>query len=334
MSTDPTALRSVALADRAPGDRPEPSITGRRSLGDRGFELAALLAGLSVLAILALIAVSTTKEAWPILSDRPGQFFFSTRWAPNDNHFGVLAFVYGSVVTSAVAIFLAVPVSIGVALFVTEIAPRWLRRPVVYMLDLLAVIPSVVFGLWGVLVLAKPAGRFYQHVSDALGGVPLLGSLFGGKASGVSFFTAGLILAIMILPIISSLTREVFATTPQAEKEAALALGATRWEMIRGAVFPHSKGGMVGAITLGLGRAMGETIAVALVIGSSAQVTSRLFSTGDSLPAVIANQFGEASGLARAALIGCGVVLFALTIVVNITATRLVQRSIRKSRGA
>jgi phosphate transport system permease protein len=204
----------------------------------------------------------------------------------------------------------------------------------VYVLDLLAVIPSVVFGLWGVLVLAPPAGRLYQNVSDVLGGVPLLGRLFGGTASGKSFFTAGLILAIMIVPIISSLTREVFATTPQNEKEAALGLGATRWEMIRGAVFPHSKGGMVGAITLGLGRAMGETIAVALVIGSSAQVTSRLFSTGDSLPAVIANQFGEASGLARAGLIGCGVVLFALTILVNISATRLVQRSIRKSRGA
>lgn len=310
------------------------SITGKRSNGDRIFAAVALLAGFSVLAILVLIAFSTTKEAWPIFRDRPGEFLFTKRWAPADDKYGALSFVYGTVVTSVIALFFAVPVSIGVALFVTEVAPPWLRKPVVYVMDILAVIPSVVFGLWGVLVLAKPAGTFYGHVADVLGPIPILGQLFKDPVSGKSFFTAGLILAVMIVPIISSLTREVFTTTPASEKEAALALGATRWEMIRGAVFPHSKGGVVGAVTLGLGRAMGETIAVALVIGSSAQVTARIFATGDSLPAVIANEFGEASGLKRSALIGCGVILFALTIVVNVAATTLVQRSIKKSRGA
>jgi len=313
---------------------PAAQITGRRSTADRVFAAIALVAGFSVLAILVLIAYSTTREAWPIFREKPAEFLFSRRWAPADGHYGALSFVYGTVVTSIVALVFAVPVSVGVALFVTELAPSWLRKPVVYVMDILAVIPSVVFGLWGILVLAKPAATVYQQVSSALDGIPVVGRLFAGPVSGSSFFTAGVILAIMIVPIISSLTREVFSTVPQHEKEAALALGATRWEMIRGAVFPHGKGGMVGAITLGLGRAMGETIAVALVIGSSAQITARLFATGDSLPAVIANEFGEASGLKRSALIGCGVVLFALTIVVNLSATAIVQRSIRRTRGS
>lgn len=330
-----SVLSPSGVPDAGPAPAgPAASITGKRSLGDRSFATLALLAGGSVLAILVLIAYSTTHEAWPIFRDRPAEFLFSTRWAPADDHYGALSFVFGTVVTAVIALVFAVPVAVGVALFVTEIAPRWLRKPVVYVMDILAVIPSVVFGLWGVLVLSEPAGRIYKSISGALDGVPVIGRVFASPVSGKSFFTAGLILAVMIVPIISSLTREVFSTTPTAEKEAALALGATRWEMIRGAVFPHSKGGMVGAITLGLGRAMGETIAVALVIGSSAQVTARIFATGDSLPAVIANEFGEASGLKRSALIGCGVVLFALTIAVNVVATTTVQRSIRKSRGA
>ena len=322
------------ISPPAPAPSTDVGITGKRSTPDRLFATLALLAGFSVLAVLVLIAFSTTKEAWPIFRDRPGQFLFTSRWAPESDKYGVLAFVYGTVVTSVVALAFAVPVSVGVALYVTEVAPAWLRKPVVYVMDILAVIPSVVFGLWGVLVVAKPAGTLYKHIADALGGVPVVGRLFANPVSGKSFFTAGLILGIMIVPIISSLTREVFSTTPAYEKEAALALGATRWEMIRGSVFPHSKGGMVGAITLGLGRAMGETIAAALVIGSSAQITARLFATGDSLPAVIANEFGEATGLKRSALIGCGVVLFALTIVVNVAATSIVQRSIRRTRGA
>ena len=162
----------------------------------------------------------------------------------------------------------------------------------------------------------------------------MIGGLFDGPVNGRAFFTAGLILAIMIVPIITSLTREVFDTTPVTEKEAAYGLGATRWEMIRGAVFPHSKGGIVGAVTLGLGRAMGETIAVALVIGSNPQITAKLFQPGYSMPSVIANEFGESSGLWQAALIGLGVELFALTILINLAANALVQRSIKRSRGA
>ena len=316
---------------------PTASLTGRRGLRDRAFAGLALLAGLSVLAILLLIAWSTTKEAWPILRTHAGQFFFTARWAPSADHYGSLALVYGTLLTSVIALVFAVPVSLGIALFTTELAPTWLRKPLVSVMDILAVIPSVVFGLWGVLVLKNPASRFYTHVAKVADHIPVVGrvfGLFGGKANGSSFFTAGLILAVMIVPIITSLTREVIATTPQNEKEAALGLGATRWEMIRGAVIPHSKGGIVGAVTLGLGRAMGETIAVALVIGASAQVTSHAFAPGYSLPSIIANEFGDADPLKRAALIACGVLLFVLTIVVNVVANTIVQRSIRRSRGA
>jgi phosphate transport system permease protein len=312
---------------------PEGDLRAKRAVGDRVFAVIALLAGLSVLAILVLIAYSTGREAWPIFQDKAAEFLFTTRWAPNEGKFGSLAFVFGTVVTSIIALVFAVPLSIGIALFVTEAAPRRLKRPIVYLLDLLAVVPSVVFGLWGILVLADPIKKFYDRVGDVLGPIPVIGKLFEGPASGRSFFTAGLILALMIVPIITSLTREVFDTTPPSEKEAAYALGATRWEMIRAAVFSHSKGGVVGAVTLGLGRAMGETIAAALVIGSNPQITAKLFSPGYSMPSVIANEFGEASGDWRAALIGLGVLLFLITIVVNLGARYLVERSIRKGRG-
>jgi phosphate transport system permease protein len=310
-----------------------PTLKGRRSLGDLSFAAIALVAGMSVLAILVLIAYSTTKEAWPIFQHDAAQFLFTSRWAPNEGKFGSLAFVFGTLVTSVIALVFAVPLSIGIALFVTEVAPSWLRRPIVSIMDLLAVVPSVVFGLWGVLVLAQPIATFYQHVSDVLAPVPIMGALFKGPVNGRSFFTAGIILALMIVPIITSLTREVFNTTPTTEKEAAYGLGATRWEMIRAAVFAHSKGGVVGAVTLGLGRAMGETIAAALVIGSNPRITAKLFSPGYSMPSVIANEFGEATGQWRAALVGLGLMLFVITIVVNLAARSIVNRSIRRSRG-
>ncbi len=202
-------------------------------------------------------------------------------------------------------------------------------------MDLLAAVPSVVYGLWGVLFVAPNITGVYDRISDVVGGWPVLGPLFGGGGgSGRSFMTAGLILALMVTPIITSVTREVLATVPQGEKDAALALGATRWEMIRGAVLPHSFGGMVGATMLGLGRAMGETIAIALTIGSSFQITSELFRTGSAMPAAIALEWGESSGLHRSALIGLGVVLFAATILVNSAARSVVVRAERRMRGA
>lgn len=295
-------------------------------MADRAFRAGAVGSGLVVVAVLALIAVSMTQKAWPALRAEGLGFLTSARWAPVSEAFGALAFVTGTLVVSALAIALAVPVSIGIALFLSELAPRWLRQPVIYLVDLLAAIPSVVFGLWGLLVVAPNISGFYGRVSDLVEPIPVLGWLFGGPVNGRSLFTAGMILAMMITPIVTSITREVFETVPRGQKEAAWALGSTRWEMVRGVIFPHSRDGMIGAVMLGLGRAMGETIAAALVIGSTPQLTARLFSSGDAMPAVIVNQFGEAGGLHRSALIGLGLVLFAMTIVVNLAARAVVAR--------
>jgi len=309
------------------------ALSERRPLGDRGFQVLALASGLLVLVILILIAVSTTQQASSWFSTEGAKIFSST-WNPADNQFGALAFIYGTAVTAVIAIIIAVPVSVGVALLLTEVVPyRW-SRPIVYVIDLLAVVPSVVWGLWGIIVFAPWIGRIYGHISSGVSGVPVLGSLFGPPTSGASFFTAGIILAFMITPIVTSLAREVIATVPTIDKEGAYALGATRLEMIRGAVWPHSQGGVVGAVLLGVGRAMGETIAAALVIGSSATITSHLLAPGYNMPAVIANEFGEASGVFRAALMGMGVLLFIFTIIINVIARGVVERSARRKRGA
>jgi phosphate transport system permease protein len=254
-------------------------------------------------------------------------------WIPAEGKFGALAFIWGTLLSSAIALALAVPVSLGIALYANEAAPKRMRKWVVYVMDLLAAIPSVVYGLWGVLVFAPAIQPVYEAINGAVGGVPVLGWFFSGT-SGRSFMTAGIILAIMITPIVTSLSREVIATVPPAQREAAYGMGATRWEMIRSAVLPWSRGGITGAVMLGLGRAMGETIAVALVIGSQAQITAHLFEPGDSMAAVIVNQFGEAAGTHRSALIGLGVVLFVITIIVNVSARSIVGRFDRRMRGA
>ncbi len=277
---------------------------------DAAFSWLAKTAAAAVLLILGLIALTMTRRAVPALGEMGLDFFTTTRWSAAESKFGALPFIWGTLYTAVIAIVIAVPVSLGVALYVTQVAPRWLKKPMVYMLDLLAVVPSVVFGLWGVLVLSQHFGL------------------------GRSFLTAGIILAIMITPIITSLAREVIETTPASDKEAAYALGATRWEMIQASVLPHSKGGLVGAVMLGLGRAMGETIAVALVIGSAlGQITVNPFAPGNSMPAVIANEWGEADTLHKSALIALAVTLFIITIVVNLLASWLVQRSLVRSRG-
>ena len=311
-------------------------LSRRRPLGDRTFQIACLAAGLLVLVILVLIAITTTQQSTTWFTTVGWSGVFSTDWDPGSGHYGALPFIYGTAVTSVIAIVIAFPVSVGIALLLTEVVSRRVSRPVVYVIDLLAVVPSVVWGLWGFLVLAPWLQKIYESIASGLTGVPVLSTFFGGTSvSGVSFFTAGLILAIMITPIVTSLSREVIATVPTIDREGAYALGATRWEMIRGAVWPHSQTGVVGAVLLGLGRAMGETIAAALVIGASPTITTHLFSPGYSLPSVIANQFGEATvGVFRSALIGMGVLLFVLTIIINLSARGIVGRSARRARGA
>jgi len=305
----------------------------RRPLGDRTFAILALASGLLVLVILVLIAVTTTKQSASWFSTE-GLKIFTNNWNPAANQFGALAFIYGTVITGVIALIMAVPVSVGIALLLTEVVPQRRARPIVYVVDLLAVVPSVVWGLWGILVFAPWLQHIYTDIASGVKGVPVLDALFGQPVSGASFFTAGIILAFMITPIVTSLSREVIATVPAIDREGAYALGATRWEMIRGAVLPHSQGGIVGAVLLGLGRAMGETIAVALVIGSSATITSHLFAPGYNMPAVIANQFGEATGVFRAGLMGIGVLLFVFTIIINVIARGIVERNARRKRGA
>jgi phosphate transport system permease protein len=328
-------MSAVTQADPAPRAGSAHPLAQRRPLGDRGFQILALVAGLLVLVILVLITVTTAQQSTNWFTTVGASGIFSTQWDPASNHYGAMTFVYGTVITSVIGIIIAFPISIGVALLLNEVVPARVARPIVYVIDLLAVVPSVVWGLWGILVLAPWLQGIYTSISKGVNGVPVLGSLFGGQnVSGASFFTAGLILAVMITPIITSLAREVVATVPTIDREGAYALGATRWEMIRGAVWPHSQAGVVSATLIGLGRAMGETIAAALVIGSSAQITSHLFYTGYSIPAVIANQFGEAAGTQRSALIGLGLFLFVITIVINLAARGIVERSARRSRGA
>lgn len=307
------------------GTRPPGVVT------DRLFKWVALVSGLLVLVILGLIAVTMTKEAWPWFSAE-GLNIFSTTWDPAKGEFGAGAMIYGTFLVGIIALVIAVPVSIGIALFVTEIAPRPLRKPIVYTVDLLAAIPSVVYGLWALAVLTQPLADLYSNISSATEGIPILDTLFAEPSpTGLSFMTAGIIVAIMIVPIITSITREVYATTPSSLKEAAYGLGATRWEMIRGSVFPHSRGGVVSAVMIGLGRAIGETIAVALLIGSSQRVSAHILGPGDSLASIIANQFNEATGEQRAALIGMGVVLFVLTVVVGVMARSVVARFDRRT---
>jgi phosphate transport system permease protein len=323
----------VAQVDPAVPAGATPTLSQRRPLGDRSFQALALGSGLLVLVILVLIAVSTSQQAESWFSTL-GLKIFTNNWNPAANDYGALAFIYGSAITGIIALVMAVPVSIGIALLLTEVVPyRW-SRPIVYVIDLLAVVPSVVWGLWGILVFAPWLQGIYTSIASGVKGIPVLDSLFGQPVSGASFFTAGIILAFMITPIVTSLSREVIATVPAIDKEGAYALGATRWEMIRGAVWPHSQGGIVGAVLLGLGRALGETIAVALVIGSSPEITSHLFAPGYNMPAVIANQFGEAFGLQKAALFGIGVLLFVFTIIINVIARGVVERSARRKRGA
>lgn len=300
------------------------------SAGGSFFSLLVRAAAASVFVVLALVVVTTTKEAWPAFREVGPGFVTGSEWAPSKGVYGALPFIYGTMVSSLFALVLALPVSIGIALFINDFAPRRLRAPGVYLIDLLAAIPSVVYGLWGVLVLGPLLLPLVQGVADTVGTWPGFAAVFGGPVGLKSMFLAAVILTVMIVPIITSLTREVFDTVPADQKGGAIALGATRWEMVRGAIFPHSRNGMIAAVLLGLGRAMGETIAVALVIGSTAQITARIFAPADSMAGVIANTFGESSGVNRAALIGLGVVLFFMTILVNMGGQLVARRARRK----
>jgi len=327
-----TQVLDPAPADATPS--PPPIVGGPRPPGavaDRAFRAVAVLAGVMVLVILGLIVWVLFDNSLEWIRTEGLGSLFSLTWEPNTGKYGAGALVIMTLMVAAIALVIAVPVSVGIALFVTEVAPRRARLPIIFVIDLLAAIPSVVFGLWVLRQLAAPLADVYSSVHDAVQGIPVLENVFGDpSASGLAIMTAGIVVGIMITPIVTAITREIFATCPASQKEATLAMGATRWEMIRGAVFPHSRSGVVAAVIIGFGRAVGETIAVALVIGSSQKLTENVFAPGDTLASIIANQFGEASGVQRSALIGFGLVLLAMTIVLGIIARTVLRRANRR----
>jgi phosphate ABC transporter permease protein PstC len=287
-----------------------------------------VLTGLAaaILLVIAYFFIRLITESQPVFSKYGVlKFVFADEWVPSQLKYGALPLLVGTLITSAVALLIGVPVAVASALYVTELAPRRLRQPLIVLVELLAAVPSVVYGLWGVFVLIPKLRPAEQWFSDTFSWLPFV----GGDVAGPNYFIAGLILAIMILPIVSAISREVMATVPVEHKEAALALGATRWEMIRMAVLPYSRAGISGAAMLGLGRAIGETIAATLVIGNAPDIGKTLFSQGYTLAAVIANEFGEAASdpTHRAALIAAGLVLFVLTLFVNAGARYFVIRA-------
>jgi phosphate ABC transporter permease protein PstC len=295
----------------------------------------ALKYGLTSLAALILILIvyffeRLFVEAHPAFSAAGlFGFVFGNNWNVSAEHFGALPLVVGTLITSALALLMGVPIAVAAALYLTELCPRRLLAPLTILIELLAAVPSVVYGLWGIFFLAPKLQPAEQWVADRLSFIPFIG---GGVVTIPNYFVAGLILAIMILPIVSAIAREVMTTVPPDHKEAALGLGATRWEMVRMAVIPYCRPGIVGGAMLGLGRAIGETIAVTIVIGNAPQLGRHLFGQGYTLAAVIANEFGEATGLHRSALFAAALVLFVLTLLVNALARIFVVRTARGSR--
>ncbi|HTA36554.1 MAG TPA: phosphate ABC transporter permease subunit PstC [Solirubrobacteraceae bacterium] len=287
------------------------------------------LAGL-ILALIVYFFVRLVGEAHPAFAHQGVfGFVFGNDWNVSANKFGALPLVLGTLITSALALIIGVPIAVATALYANELCPLRLRGVLTVLVELLAAVPSVVYGLWGIFFLAPKLQGAEQFLADRLSFIPFIG---GGTVTIPNYFVAGLILAIMILPIVSAIAREVMATVPADHKEAALGLGATRWEMIRTAVLPYCRAGIVGGAMLGLGRAIGETIAVTIVIGDAPQLGKHLFGQGYSLAAVIANEFGEATGLHRSALFAAGLVLFVLTLLVNGLARFFVMRASRTGR--
>ncbi|WP_249347272.1 phosphate ABC transporter permease subunit PstC [Microbispora sp. H11081] len=306
----------------------------RRSRGDGPFRFASIGAGVVLLAIMAAIGVFLVVKAVPALQANTSSFLTELTWQPNATKpvFGIGALAFGTVLSSLLALVIATPVAVGVALFISHYAPRRLASLLGYIVDLLAAVPSVVYGLWGVAFLVPFMLGPSKFLNDHLGWIPFFG---GATVVGKSMLTASLVLAIMILPIIAAISREVFLQAPKTQEEAALALGATRWEMIRMSVLPFGRPGVISAAMLGLGRAMGETIAVALIFPATFKITIEILGPyGNSIAANIANGFGEATDVGRGALIASGLVLFLITLLVNMAARFVIARRKEYARAA
>lgn len=316
---DATAIES--------GDRGVLTRSPLARLPDRALRFCLTALAVLILALIVFFFVKLVGEARPAFAKEGVLgFTFGNDWNVNAEHFGALPLLVGTLITSALALLMGVPVAVATAIYVTELCPLRLRGALTMLVELLAAVPSVVYGLWGIFFLAPKLQPAEQWVADRLSFIPFVG---GGVVTIPNYFITGLVLAIMILPIVSAISREVMATVPADNKEAALGLGATRWEMIRLAVLPYCRSGIVGGAMLGLGRAIGETIAVTILIGNAPKLGEHLFDQGYSLAAAIANEFGEAQGVHRSALFAAGLVLFVLTLLVNGIARLLVLRAAR-----
>jgi phosphate transport system permease protein len=324
----------VAMARTSPAGQPSPR-RKRAPWGDRIFSLAAYGAALLTLALLLGILASLIVGAAPAIKEYGLSFLWNSEWDPVEDHYGGLVMIYGTLMTSLIALVIAVPVSFGIALFLTELSPQWLKRPLGIAIELLAAVPSIVYGMWGLLVFGPLLAEFVQQpLQHVFKSVPLLGTLFSGPPVGIGLLAAGIILAIMIIPFIASVMRDVFEVTPPMLKESAYGLGSTTWEVIWKVVLPYTKTGVIGGIMLGLGRALGETMAVTFVIGNFNQLDSlSLFEPANSITSALANEFAEAGeGLHQAALIYLGLVLFFITFVV-LALSKLLLARLRKGEG-
>jgi phosphate transport system permease protein len=305
----------------------------RAGAGDLRFRAFALGAAVAVTLIFAGVLFSLLAGAMPAFKAFGLSFITTEAWNPTEERFGALASIYGTLVTSVIAMFIAVPVGIGIAIFLTELCPRPLRRPIAIAIELLAGIPSIIYGIWGLFVFAP---WFQLHVQqpiiDATGGVPVIGTLLGGAPYGIGVFTASVILAIMVLPFISAVARDVLQTVPPVLKEAAYGLGCTTWEVMWRVALPFARTGVVGGTMLALGRALGETMAVTFVIGNAHNIEASLFSPGTTISATIANEFTEADGeIYTSSLIALGLILFVMTFIILAVARTMLMRIERKA---
>jgi phosphate transport system permease protein len=299
-----------------------------RPIGDRVLHALTFASAVLVLVVLGGVFISLVQGSLPALRTFGFSFLFTESWNPVTEKFGAAAPTYGTLLTSAIALVIAVPVGLGISVFLTELCPAWAARPIAIAIELLAGIPSIIYGIWGLFVLAPFLQRNVQPLLiDTFHHVPLLSSLFAGPPYGIGVFTAALILAIMILPFISSVTRDVFETVPPVLKEATYGLGCTTWEVVRRVVIPHTRAGVMGAIMLALGRALGETMAVTFVIGNAHRIAASILAPGTTISATIANEFTEATGdIYTSSLIALGLILFVVTFIVLALARLMLHR--------
>ena len=307
----------------------------RQRLQDAAFRKVTLSFALLVLLLLGAIIGSLVWGSYPIFEKFGFGFLTSREWNQVTNQFGAANAIYGTLVTSFIALLIAFPVSFGIAIFLTELCPAWLKRPLGTAVELLAAIPSIIYGMWGLFVFAPLFAEYVQpFLTKNFGGIPLIGALFQGAPMGIGMLTAGIILAVMVIPFIAAVMRDVFEIVPPVLKESAYGLGATTWEVVRNIVLPYTKAGVVGGTMLGLGRALGETMAVTFVIGNTPKIAASLFEPGASIASTIANEFAEAGdGGHIAALIGVGLILFLITFVV-LALAKVMLMQLSKREGA